>query len=93
MSKKTEDGKADVKVGEVIDVPEFRPLVQYRRRDETRVFNVLVVPDGAELWAVTEAPGRVPRSVKEGLFTNADEALAFLEEVRRTLVACGWRQV
>jgi hypothetical protein len=93
VSKKTEDSKADVKVGEVIAVPEFRPLLQYKRGDETRVYNVRVVTDGAELWAVTEAPGRVPRAVKEGLFINADEALAFLEEVRRTLLAGGWREI
>jgi hypothetical protein len=93
MSKKKEDYKTEVKVGEVIAVPEFRPLLQYRRGDETRVYNVLVVADGAELWAVTEALGRVPRSVKEGLFTNAAEALEFLEEVHRTLLAGGWREM
>ena len=93
MSKKKEDDKSDVKVGEVIAVAEFKPLLEYRRGDETRVYNVRVVPDGAELWAVTEAPGRVPRSVKEDLFTSADEALEFLEEVRRTLLAGGWREL
>jgi hypothetical protein len=92
MAKKTQDHETDVKVGEVIAVPEFRPLLQYRRGDETRIYNVRVVADGAELWAVTEAPGRVPRSVKEDLFTNAAEALEFLEEVRRTLLAGGWRE-
>ena len=55
MSDKREDDKTEVKEGEVIAVPEFRPLLQYRRGDETRIYNVRVVPDGAELWAVTEA--------------------------------------
>lgn len=93
MAGKKEDGKTDVRVGEVIAVADFRPLLQYARRDETRVYSVRVVPEGAELWAVTEAPGRVPRSVKEGLFTNAAEALEFLEEVHRTSVAGGWRKI
>jgi hypothetical protein len=93
MSKKNDDYKSEVKEGEVIAVPEFRPLLEYRRGDEIRVYNVRVVADGAELWAVTEAPGRVPRSVKEGLFTNAAEALEFLEEVHRTLLAGGWREM
>ncbi len=85
--------KPEAKVGEVIAVPEFRPLLQYQRGLETRTYNVRVVPEGAELWAVTEAPGSVPRSVKEGLFTSAHEALEFLEEVRRTLWAGGWREL
>ena len=92
MSTKKEDDKTEVKVGEVIAVPEFKPLLQYWRGDETRVYNVRVVAEGAELWAVTEAPGRVPRSVKEGLFTSAAEALEFLDEVHRTLLAGGWRE-
>jgi hypothetical protein len=91
MAKKKENDITEVKEGEVIAVPEFKPLLQYRRGDETRVYNVRVVPDGAELWAVTEAPGRVPRSMKEGLFTSAAEALEFLDEVHRTLLAGGWR--
>jgi hypothetical protein len=93
MSKKKEDDKPDVKVGEVIAVPEFKPLLRYRRGDETRVYNVRVVADGAELWAVTEALGKVPRSMKEGLFTSAAEALEFLDEVRRTLLVGGWREI
>jgi len=93
MSKKRRDDTEvkEVKEGEVIAVPEFKPLLEYRRGDETRVYNVRVVAEGAELWAVTEAPGRVPRSVKEGLFTSAVEALEFLDEVHRTLLAGGWR--
>jgi hypothetical protein len=91
MPKKKQEDTTEVKVGEVIAVPEFRPLLQYMRGDETRVYNVRVVAEGAELWAVTEAVGKVPRSVKEGLFTNAAEALEFLDEVHRTLVAGGWR--
>jgi hypothetical protein len=90
MSK--EDEKPEVKEGELVAAPDFRPLMHYRRGDETRVYNLRVVADGAELWAVTEACGRVPRAVKEGLFTNVDEALEFLEEVHRTMVVGGWRE-
>ena len=89
---KLTDAKREVKEGELIAVPDFRPLLQYERGIETRVYNVRVVADGAELWAVTETVGRVPRAVKEGLFTSAVEALEFLEEVRRTLLAGGWRE-
>jgi hypothetical protein len=87
------DDKPDVIEGEVIAMQEFRPLIRYGRRDEIRVYNLRVVPEGAELWAVTEAPGRVPRAIKEGLFTNADDALELLEEVHRTLIVVGWREV
>jgi hypothetical protein len=88
-----ENEKPEVMEGELIAAPEFRPLLRYGRGDEIRTYNVRVVPGGAELWAVTEAFGRVPRVLKEGLFTNTDEALEFLEEVHRTLMVGGWRVI
>ena len=86
-----EHDKSEAKEGELIPVADFLPVMRYVRGNETRTYNVLVVADGAELWAVTEAIGKVPRAVKEGLFTSADEALEFLEEVNRTLIAGGWQ--
>jgi hypothetical protein len=85
--------KPEVKEGELIAASDFLPIVRYERGDEIRTYNVLVVENGAELWAVTEAFNKVPRTVKEGLFTKAGEALEFLEEVNRTLLAVGWRKV
>jgi hypothetical protein len=50
------------------------------------------VPKGAELWRVTELPGEPSRSVRETVFTGAEAAAEFLEEVRRTLKAGGWQE-
>ncbi len=87
-----EYNKREVKEGELIITTDFLPLLRYTRDDETRVYNLRVVAEGAELWAVTEALGRVPRTVKEGLFTNTDDALEFLDEVHRTLIVGGWQK-
>jgi hypothetical protein len=86
-----EHDQPEAKEGELIPAAGFLPVLRYSRGDETRTYNVLVVPDGAELWAVTEAIGKVPRVVKEGLFISADEALKFLDEVHRTLIVGGWQ--
>ncbi len=86
------DDKNDVLSGELITSPDLEVL-RYQRGDETRTFNLRVVPNGAELWRVTERPGQSPRSVKECLFDNPDDTFEFLEEVRRTLIVGGWREV
>jgi hypothetical protein len=61
------------------------------RGDETRVYSLRVVSDGAELWRTTEGPGKEPQPMKECHFKNSDEASRFLDEVRRSLIAGGWR--
>jgi hypothetical protein len=61
------------------------------RGDETRIYSLLVVPDGAELWRTTVSPGEASRSVKESHLHGQEEASQFLEEVRRALTAGGWK--
>jgi hypothetical protein len=65
-------------------------VLRVTRDDETRVYHLRVVADGAELWRTIEAPGREPTSVKETHFDDAEAAAEFLDEVRRTLRAGGW---
>jgi hypothetical protein len=66
-------------------------VLRCTRGDETRIYDLRVVADGAELWRTTESPGDEPHSVKESHFTGSEEAAQFLEEVRRALIAGGWR--
>jgi hypothetical protein len=63
------------------------------RGDETRIYRLLVVPGGAELWRTTESPGTEPQSVKESHLHGPEEASTFLEEIRRSLTAGGWKAV
>jgi hypothetical protein len=73
------------------EVP-FHEVLRVTRGPETRIYKLVPVPEGAELWRVTETPGEPSRSVKETAFTGADVAAEFLEEVRRTLKAGGWQE-
>ena len=66
-------------------------VLRCTRGDETRIYSLRVVAEGAELWRVTEAPGEEPHSVKECGFHSPEEASAFLDEVRRALIAGGWQ--
>jgi hypothetical protein len=86
------DDKPDALAGELVTSPDIE-LMRYQRGEETRTFNLRVVPNGAELWRVTERPGQSPRPVKECLLDNPDDAFEFLEEVRRTLIVGGWQEV
>jgi hypothetical protein len=71
----------------------LKELLRYRRGLETRVYNLRVVSPCLELWRVTELPGRDPAALKEADLTSTDEALALLEEIKRSLLAGGWRPV
>ena len=66
-------------------------VLRCTRGDETRIYSLRAIPNGAELWRVTETPGGETRSVRECAFQDADEASEFIEEVRRTLIAGGWQ--
>jgi hypothetical protein len=70
----------------------LRELFRYKRGDDTRIYSLRVVPTGAELWRVTESPGEPPASLKECDLKNTDEAIQFLEEVKRSLIAGGWKE-
>ena len=66
-------------------------VLRCSRGGETRTYNLRVVPGGAELWRVTESDDSGTRSIKECEFTSSEETSKFLEELRRALVAGGWR--
>ena len=67
-------------------------VLSCQRGAETRTYNLVVVPGGAELWRVTESPGSAIQSIKEGDFKSSEEVSAFLEELRRSLIAAGWKE-
>ena len=77
---------------EDISSTDAHEVLRCTRGDETRIYNLRAVGDGAELWRITESPGDEPRSVRESHFTGSEEASQFLEEVRRALIAGGWRE-
>jgi hypothetical protein len=69
----------------------FHDVFSCERGAETRTYSLRAVPGGAELWRVTESPATGIQSIKEGDFKSSEEAAAFLEELRRSLTAGGWR--
>jgi hypothetical protein len=66
-------------------------VLSCHRGAETRTYNLVVVPGGAELWRVTESPAGTIQSIKEGDFKSSEEVSTFLEELRPSLIAGGWR--
>jgi hypothetical protein len=66
-------------------------VLRCSRGGETRTYTLRVVPGGAELWRVTESDSGGTSSIKECEFTSSEETSKFLEELRRALVAGGWR--
>ena len=72
--------------------PDLRELFRYKRGDDTRIYSLRAVPTGAELWRITQSPGEAPASLKECDLTDTDDAIQFLEEVKRALIAGGWRE-
>jgi hypothetical protein len=66
-------------------------VLRCSRGGETRTYNLRVVPGGAELWRVTESDVSGTTFIKESEFTSSEETSKFLEELRRALVAGGWR--
>jgi hypothetical protein len=67
-------------------------VLRCTRGDETRIYRLRAVADGAELWRITECPGEKTRAVKESEFRDPETTSRFLEEVRRTLRAGGWQE-
>ena len=65
----------------------------FAAREEARpaLYNLRVVPGGAELWRITESDDSGTSAIKESEFASSEETSKFLEELRRALVAGGWR--
>jgi hypothetical protein len=68
-------------------------VLRCQRGDEIRIYNIRTASTGAQLWRVTEVAGEPARSIKECDLADPDEALEFLEEVRRALKAGGWQEL
>jgi hypothetical protein len=86
----TSNGKQD-EPGE-LDATADHEVLRCSRGGETRAYNLRIVPGGAELWRITESDDRGTSAIKESTFTSSEETSTFLEELRRALVAGGWRQ-
>jgi len=71
---------------------DFRELFRYERGDEVRIYNLRVVPPGAELWRVTEVAGQEPTSIREANLASTEEAIELLHDIERSLKAGGWTQ-
>jgi hypothetical protein len=83
--------RPDVECDELDASTDFHELFSCVRGEETRTYNLRVVPGGAELWRVSESPMAGVQSIKEGEFSSSEQASEFLEELRRTLTAGGWQ--
>jgi hypothetical protein len=70
----------------------FHEVIRCVRRDEVRSYRMRAIGSGAELWRVTESEAAGVQAVKESDFKSSEEAAAFLEELRRSLIAGGWRE-
>jgi hypothetical protein len=68
-------------------------VFRYSRGEAVRIYSLHVIAGGTELWRVTVRPGQPDSAVKEEDFTSADMAARYIEEIVRTLVAGGWREV
>ena len=72
---------------------DFRELFRYRRGDELRIYQLRVVPGGAELWRLTATAGNPAAPLKEDDFTSLDEAVQTIEELKVRLRAGGWQEL
>ena len=75
-----------------LDPEDFVEVLSCVRRGETRSYGLRAVAGGAELWRVTESDLGGLQSIKECDFQSSEQAAPFLEELRRSLVAGGWRE-
>ena len=55
-------------------------------------YRLRVVHGGAELWRTTESHLTGVQSVKESEFQSSEQVTGFLEDLRRSLIAGGWRE-
>jgi hypothetical protein len=71
---------------------DLREVFRYQRGEEVRVYSLRVAPGCTELWRTTQQPGCAAVFVKETDLRGRDQTVAFLAEVKDTLVAGRWRQ-
>jgi hypothetical protein len=70
----------------------FVEILSCVRGDETRSYRLRAIVGGAELWRVTESELGALQSIKECDFRSSEQVAEFLEELRVSLVAGGWRE-
>jgi hypothetical protein len=71
---------------------DFVEVLHCVRKDHARSYMLRAVAGGAELWRVTESELAGHQSIKESDFQSSEQVAAFLEELRRSLLAGGWRE-
>ena len=74
------------------DSEKFFEILSCVRGDETRSYRLRAIVGGAELWRVTESELGGRQSIKECDFQSSEQMAGFLEELRLSLVAGGWRE-
>ena len=72
-------------------MPDDRELFRFQKADELRVYNLRVIPGGAELWRTTTRGDEPPTSIKEDDFTHAEQVIDTVRELEQRLRAGGWR--
>ena len=72
---------------------QFRELIRYERGWEVRVYQLRIAAAGAELWRVTESADRETTAVKEADVKSIEDTLELLEDIKRALIAGGWREL
>ena len=70
----------------------FVEILSCVRGDETRSYRLRAIVGGAELWRVTESELVGLQSIKECDFQSSEQVAGFLEELRVSLFAGGWRE-
>ncbi len=69
-------------------------IFRYRRDEDVRIYDLrLVEGGGTELWRITVRPGQPNVEIKEDDFTSVEMALQYFEEVERSLIAGGWKEI
>ena len=72
---------------------DFRELIRYERGWEVRVYQLRIATAGAELWRITESVDRETTAVKEADVKSIEDTLNLLEDIKRSLIAAGWREL
>ncbi len=76
-----------------IVLSEFRELIRYERGWEVRVYQLRIATAGAELWRITESVDRKTTALKEADVQGIEDTLDLLEDIKRSLIAAGWREL
>jgi hypothetical protein len=84
--------KSDVSQDGPENPDELFEVLHCVRKEVTRTYRLRAVAGGAELWRATESDLGGIQWVKESDFQSSEQVTAFLEELRRSLLAGGWQE-